>query len=96
MVHWAQTLKEAGCGEILLTSVDQEGTRKGFDTELVCAVNEAVMRPVIVSGGCGTLEHVGKLLDLTKPAAIAVASVLHYESYSVEELTDFINLKKEA
>lgn len=86
VVNWARSLESAGCGEILLTSVDQEGTCRGFDVELIQEVNDSVSRPVIVSGGYGKPEHIEDLLCATQPSAIAFASALHYERTSVEEL----------
>lgn len=85
-VIWAHTLQEAGCGEILLTSVDQEGTRRGFDIDLVEQVSAAVSRPVIVSGGYGKPEHLKALLARIKPSAVAFAAVLHYQNNSVDDL----------
>lgn len=86
VVAWARTLQEAGCGEILLTSVDQEGTCRGFDIDLVEQVNAAVNRPVIVSGGYGKPEHLRKLLVRVQPSAVAFAAVLHYQRSSVDDL----------
>jgi cyclase len=86
VVPWARDLQEAGCGEILLTSVDQEGTCRGFDIDLVEQVNEAVNRPVIVSGGYGKPEHLRALLERVQPSAIAFAAVLHYQRSSVYDL----------
>lgn len=83
---WARTLKEAGCGEILLTSVDQEGTCRGFDIDLIEQVNAAVNRPIIVSGGYGKPEHLKSLLARVEPSAVAFAAVLHYQRSSVEDL----------
>jgi cyclase len=86
VVAWARTLQEAGCGEILLTSVDQEGTCRGFDIELVEQVNAAVNRPVIVSGGYGKPDHLRGLLARVRPSAVAFAAVLHYQRSSVDDL----------
>lgn len=86
VVAWARTLQEAGCGEILLTSVDQEGTCRGFDIDLVEQVNAAVNRPLIVSGGYGKPEHLTSLLARVKPSAVAFAAVLHYQRSSVDDL----------
>lgn len=86
VVSWALTLQEAGCGEILLTSVDQEGTCRGFDIDLVEQVNAAVNRPVIVSGGYGKPEHLRNLLVRVEPSAVAFAAVLHYKRSNVADL----------
>lgn len=86
VMAWAHTLQEAGCGEILLTSIDQEGTRRGFDIDLVEKVDAVVSRPIIVSGGYGAPEHLQSLLARVEPSAVAFATVLHYRRSSVEGL----------
>ena len=86
VVAWARTLQEAGCGEILLTSVDQEGTCRGFDIDLTEQVNAAVNSPIIVSGGYGKPEHLQALLARVEPSAVAFASVLHYQRSTVDDL----------
>lgn len=86
VVEWAHTLQEAGVGEIMLTSVDQEGTGRGFDIDIVAQVNNAISRPLIVSGGYAKPLHIEKLLARVQPAAIAFASVLHYKRSSITEL----------
>jgi cyclase len=94
VVEWARTLQSAGCGEILLTSVDKEGTSRGFDIDLVQQVNEAVTRPVIVSGGYGRPQHLQDLLVVTQPSAVAFAAVLHYQRGSVDELRAALSLSE--
>ncbi len=86
VVNWARTLQEAGCGEIMLTSVDQEGTCRGFDVDLVEQVNAAVNRPVIVSGGYGKPAHLQTLLARVQPSAVAFAAVLHYQRSNIDGL----------
>jgi len=88
VVEWARTLQESGVGEILLTSVDQEGTSRGFDVDLVERVNAAISRPLIVSGGYGKPAHLQFLLNRTQPSAVAFASVLHYQRATVQDLRD--------
>ena len=78
VLDWAIKLQALGAGEILLTSVDQEGTRQGFDISLIKSINEAVSIPVIACGGAGTDLHFKQLIQETCPSAIALASVLHY------------------
>jgi cyclase len=77
-VDWAQRGQALGAGEILLTSVDQEGTRSGFDVELVRAVSDAVTIPVIASGGMGRIEHLLDVATQGNADAVAMAHVLHY------------------
>jgi cyclase len=85
-LEWARELQELGAGELLITSVDQEGTKKGFDIELCRTINKALTIPVIVCGGLGSVQHISTLMDATKPSAIACASVLHYKELAVAEL----------
>lgn len=78
VLEWVVRAQNLGAGEIMLTSIDAEGTKKGFDQELNQAVADAVGIPVIASGGAGKIEHVTKLMKATPVDAVAVASVLHY------------------
>ena len=75
---WAKQVEKLGAGEIVLTSIDKEGTGEGYDTELVRMVAEAVSIPVIACGGAGRVEHVAKVIEEGRADAVAVASVLHY------------------
>ena len=86
VVDWAKRGQELGAGEILLTSVDQEGTRKGFDLALCRSVCEAVSIPVVVSGGLGTPDHLVEVVRDGKADAVAVADALHYKRHSLPEL----------
>jgi cyclase len=86
VIQWARDLEAAGVGEILLTSVDQEGTKRGFDINLVVAVQNATTRPIIVSGGYGQPGHLQGLLSRVTPSAVAFASALHYKQATVGEL----------
>lgn len=86
VLEWSRRGVELGAGEILLTSVDREGTRRGFDVDLVASVAAAVPVPVIASGGMGTVQH---FLDAARrggPAAIAMADVLHYRRIGLSEI----------
>lgn len=84
-VEWAQRMAEYGAGEILLTSMDRDGTKRGFDLELTCAVSEAVSVPVIASGGVGTLDHLADGVLLGKADAVLAASIFHFAEYSIEQ-----------
>ena len=89
VLDWVQKLEAAGVGEILLTSVDQDGTRRGFDLDLLASVNAATSRPVILSGGYGDPKHLNALgQGGQKPSAIAVASAFHYKQTSPAELIE--------
>jgi cyclase len=90
VLDWVKKLQDLGAGEILLTSVDQEGTKSGFDVQLVEAVNRAVSIPVVVSGGYGHHRHIQELMEVTVPSGICFASVLHYNLTSVEALRSTI------
>jgi cyclase len=84
-VQWAQRMSAAGAGEILLTSMDRDGTRDGFDVELTRAVSQAVPVPVIASGGAGSLEHLAQGVLEGKADAVLAASIFHFGEYSVRE-----------
>jgi len=86
VVSWTRRAVELGAGEILVTSVDREGTRKGFDLDLVRAVSTSVPVPVIASGGMGTLEHMIQVLEKGCADAVAMADVLHYRRMSLPDL----------
>ena len=82
-----------GAGEILLTSMDADGTKAGYDIELNCAVSEAVRVPVIASGGAGTLEHMADVLQRGKADAVLAASVFHFGEYKVADVKRFLQDK---
>jgi imidazole glycerol-phosphate synthase subunit HisF len=90
VVEWAVKGQELGAGEILLTSVDQEGTRKGFDIELCRQVSEAVSIPVILSGGMGEKEHLTDAVKTGKADALAVADAIHYQRHSIAEMKSYM------
>jgi cyclase len=86
---WAQQCVARGAGEVLITSIDREGTRKGYDHGLVKAVCEAVDVPVIASGGMGKVDDLALLTDHVTPAAVAMADILHYKRATVGDLRQF-------
>lgn len=83
---WVREAQEIGIGEILLTSVDREGTKLGFDTELIKRVSDAVTVPVIVSGGAGSAAHVADMITTTRAEAVACASIHHYDLCTVDDV----------
>jgi cyclase len=85
-VEWAKRGADLGAGEILVTSVDREGTRRGFDVELVRAVATVVPLPVIAAGGLGTLGHLVEIVEQGRADAVAIADALHYERLSLEAM----------
>lgn len=89
-VKWARFMEELGAGEILLTSMDRDGTKDGYDIELTRAVAEAVGIPVIASGGAGNLEHLYEALTEGKADAALAASIFHYREYTIEEAKRFL------
>lgn len=86
VIEWAKELEQRGAGEILVTSVDNEGTQRGFDVELCVAVEAAVHIPVVASGGAGKLQHLQHLAARTNLQGVAIASLLHYDKATVTEL----------
>ena len=84
-VAWARRVEDLGAGEILLTSMDTDGTRDGYDLEMTRAVAEAVTLPVIASGGCGCPKHVVEVLTRGKADAALAASIFHYRQYTIAE-----------
>lgn len=92
-LDWARQAVGLGAGEILLTSIDADGHRAGYDIELTCAVSEAVGVPVIASGGAGTLEDLYQALVLGKADAVLAASIFHYGTYSIRETKEYLATK---
>jgi cyclase len=84
-VQWAKRMVDTGAGEILLTSMDRDGTRAGFDVGLTRAVSEAVSVPVIASGGAGSLEHLAQGVLEGKADAVLAASIFHFGEFTVRE-----------
>jgi cyclase len=89
-VEWARRMETYGAGEILLTSMDQDGTREGYDIELTWAIAAAVTIPVIASGGVGTLQHIYEGLTAGGADAALAASIFHYREYTIRECKEFL------
>jgi cyclase len=89
-VEWAATMAARGAGEILLTSMDRDGTKSGFDLELTRAVAEAVPVPVIASGGVGSLEHLAEGIERGRADAVLAASVFHFGEITIPEAKRFL------
>ena len=89
-IEWAQKMDAFGAGEILLTSMDRDGTRKGFDLDLTRTVAEAVSVPVIASGGVGDLEHLAEGVLQGKADAVLAASIFHFAEYSIHEAKEYM------
>jgi len=95
-IKWAKKMERFGAGEILLTSMDYDGTREGYDIELTRRISESVHIPVIASGGAGNLEHLYEALTEGKADAVLAASIFHYREYSVREAKNYLQKKKVA
>jgi len=89
-VEWGKKMQAAGAGEILLTSMDRDGTKAGFDIELTCAFSEALDIPVIASGGVGGLQHLVDGIVLGKADAVLAASVFHYGELTVQQAKQYM------
>ena len=89
-VQWARKMEEFGAGEILLTSMDRDGTQDGYDLELTAAVSEAVCIPVIASGGVGRLEHLHDGFICGKADAVLAASIFHYRTHTIQEAKAYL------
>ena len=89
-VKWATRAVELGSGEILLTSMDEDGQKRGYDLELTRAVSRATSVPVIASGGAGTLDHLYEALDEGEADAVLAASIFHFGEFSIGEAKDYL------
>jgi len=87
---WAEKMENYGAGEILLTSMDRDGTKAGYDLELTRTISERVGIPVIASGGVGNLEHIYQGLTQGKASAALAASIFHYREYSIADCKDYL------
>ena len=92
-VEWAVEAQARGAGEILLTSIDKDGTRSGFDCDMTAAVSSAVAIPVIASGGAGTFDHFFDVFTAGRADAALAASVFHFSEHAVSELKSFLHDK---
>ncbi|HUI05725.1 MAG TPA: imidazole glycerol phosphate synthase subunit HisF [Verrucomicrobiae bacterium] len=92
-VEWVRRVESLGAGEILLTSMDADGTKAGYDVALTRAISEAVRIPVIASGGAGKLDHMAEVLTEGKADAVLAASVFHFGEYTVADVKRFLRQK---
>ncbi len=92
-VEWAREAADRGAGEILLTSIDRDGTRNGFDCELTAAVSDAVNIPVIASGGAGGFEHFAEVFIAGRADAALAASIFHFAEHAVADLKQFLSAR---
>ncbi|KPJ70110.1 imidazole glycerol phosphate synthase [candidate division WOR-1 bacterium DG_54_3] len=93
VLDWAKKVADSGAGELLLTSMDRDGTKDGYDLELTRLVSEAVNIPVIASGGAGNLDHLYQALTEGKADAVLAASIFHYGEYSIKKTKQYLKNK---
>ena len=93
VVSWAKEVEKLGAGEILLTSMDKDGTKDGYDINLTSLVSEAVNIPVIASGGAGNLEHLFEAITRGKAEAVLCASIFHYQEYTISQAKNYLKSK---
>jgi cyclase len=93
VLEWAVKVNKLGAGEILLTSMDQDGTKNGYDTQLTKMVSKNVTIPVIASGGAGTMEHFYDALTISKADAVLAASLFHYKEIEINDLKHYLQEK---
>ncbi len=94
VLEWVQEVEQRGAGEILLQSVDTDGRRRGFDTELAEKVVNLVDIPVVVSSGAGSLEDIKTLIKVANPSGIAIASLLHYDQATIQDIKQCLNINE--
>lgn len=94
VLKWVEEVERLGAGEILLTSMDRDGTKNGYDLELTRAVSRAVSLPVIASGGVGNLEHLAEGLTTGEADAVLAASIFHYREYSIAEAKRYLEERR--
>lgn len=93
VLPWAQLMEDYGAGEILLTSMDCDGTKNGYDLELNCLVSESLTIPLIASGGAGTLEHLFDGISKGKADAVLAASIFHFKEFTIGETKNYLRSK---
>ncbi|MBU0899747.1 imidazole glycerol phosphate synthase subunit HisF [bacterium] len=94
VISWAKKMEDYGCGEILLTSMDRDGTKEGYDLELTKAIAESLHIPVIASGGAGKLEDFYEVLTIGKANSALAASLFHYRELTVKQVKEYLNQKE--
>jgi imidazole glycerol-phosphate synthase subunit HisF len=90
VIEWAKEVEMRGAGEIFLQCVDKDGRQKGFDIQLAKKVVETVKIPVVIASGAGNLENIKELIKYAKPSGVAIASILHYNKFSIKDIKDYL------
>tara|TARA_B110000238_G_C16095653_1_gene425962 strand:- start:235 stop:990 length:756 start_codon:yes stop_codon:yes gene_type:complete len=92
-LDFAKKMEDSGAGELLVTSMDQDGTQKGYDIKLISEIEKNVNIPIIASGGVGTLEHLYEGVKYGKASAVLAATIFHYGTYSIHEVKQYLDSK---
>jgi cyclase len=92
-LDWIKTCASRGAGEILLTSMDRDGTKSGYDLDLLKAVNNSVALPLIASGGAGTMEHCLEAFEIGSADAVLVASIFHFREIEISALKTYLSAR---
>ena len=90
-LDFAKKMEDSGAGELLITSMDRDGTQKGYDIKLISEIEKRVNIPIIASGGVGTLEHLFEGVKFGKASAVLAASIFHYGEYKIKEAKEYLN-----
>jgi cyclase len=90
-IEWAKKVEDLGAGEILLTSMDRDGTKDGYEVNLTKAITEAVNIPVIASGGAGELKHFSEVIEQADADAVLAASLFHFGELSIKQVKDYLS-----
>ena len=90
VLEWVKEVEQRGAGEIILQSVDFDGRQRGFDIELAQKVVQLVAIPVVVASGAGTLEDIKDLIEKARPSGVAIASLLHYDKYTIKDIKEYL------
>lgn len=93
-IEWARTVEDMGAGEILVTSIDSEGIRNGFDIDLLNEMSKVISIPITASGGAGDLKHISRCIVDGNADAVAIASVLHYNILTIKEIKSYLSKQK--
>ena len=92
LIDWIKKVQDDGCGEILLTSIDREGTEEGFDIDLIKSIYDIIYKPLIVSGGCGSIEDINYIKKNFKDCSVSIASIIHYKKYKIQNIKKKLQL----
>lgn len=90
VIEWAKEVETRGAGEIVLQCVDTDGRKRGFDIELAKMVVDSVNIPVVIASGAGRLEDIKELIEYAQPSGVAIASLLHYDKYTIHEIKEYL------